>query len=161
MTPHPALISIYTARMRRGASLLSSLPKRKAEFIEPMECALVSKLPQGPEWTSKLSSTVIAQLESRPAVMRSCILGIARTSTNNPRISLRRFLPEVYRCCARLVAAPPAFVERRKRCQPSRFQITSPKYWARWTRSKCSQGISELRSRTNCTQSWKRSSEEL
>ncbi len=25
--------------------------KRKAEFIEPMECALVSKLPEGPEWT--------------------------------------------------------------------------------------------------------------
>jgi ATP-dependent DNA ligase len=27
------------------------LPKRKAEFIEPMECALVPKLPEGPDWT--------------------------------------------------------------------------------------------------------------
>jgi DNA ligase D-like protein (predicted ligase) len=29
---------------------LSSLPKRDAEFIEPMECALVAKLPEGPDW---------------------------------------------------------------------------------------------------------------
>jgi ATP-dependent DNA ligase len=28
-----------------------SLPNRKAEFIEPMECALVSELPEGPDWT--------------------------------------------------------------------------------------------------------------
>ena len=26
-------------------------PERKAEFIEPMECALVSKLPEGQDWT--------------------------------------------------------------------------------------------------------------
>jgi ATP-dependent DNA ligase len=30
---------------------LESLPKRKAEFIEPMECALVPKLPEGRQWT--------------------------------------------------------------------------------------------------------------
>src|SRR5438270_739021 len=30
---------------------LDSLPKRGAEFIEPMECALVSKLPEGPGWS--------------------------------------------------------------------------------------------------------------
>jgi DNA ligase D-like protein (predicted ligase) len=30
---------------------VNSLPKRKAEFIEPMECALVPKLPEGPDWT--------------------------------------------------------------------------------------------------------------
>src|SRR5258708_36421877 len=30
---------------------LPSLPRRKAEFVEPMECALVSKLPEGSEWT--------------------------------------------------------------------------------------------------------------
>ena len=29
---------------------LQALPKRKAEFIEPMECAPVPKLPDGPEW---------------------------------------------------------------------------------------------------------------
>src|SRR6266446_8030042 len=37
--------------MRRGTTRLDSLPKRKAEFIEPMECALVPKLPEGPQWT--------------------------------------------------------------------------------------------------------------
>jgi len=30
---------------------LKSPPKRQAEFIEPMECALVPKLPEGPDWT--------------------------------------------------------------------------------------------------------------
>ena len=30
---------------------LDSLPKTEASFIEPMECALVSKLPEGPDWT--------------------------------------------------------------------------------------------------------------
>jgi bifunctional non-homologous end joining protein LigD len=34
-----------------AGTTLESLPKRKAAFIEPMECALVSKLPEGPEWT--------------------------------------------------------------------------------------------------------------
>jgi ATP-dependent DNA ligase len=27
------------------------LPKRKSEFIEPIECALVSNLPEGSDWT--------------------------------------------------------------------------------------------------------------
>ena len=30
---------------------LASLPKTEASFIEPMECALASKLPEGPDWT--------------------------------------------------------------------------------------------------------------
>jgi len=30
---------------------LMSLAKREAEFIEPMECALVSNLPEGSQWT--------------------------------------------------------------------------------------------------------------
>jgi len=33
-----------------GAGSLRSLPKRKAEFIEPMDCAPVSKLKDGPGW---------------------------------------------------------------------------------------------------------------
>jgi bifunctional non-homologous end joining protein LigD len=37
--------------MRSGAPRLESLPKRKAEFVEPMECALVPKLPEGSAWT--------------------------------------------------------------------------------------------------------------
>src|SRR5258707_11698164 len=36
---------------RTGATRLEALPKRKADFIEPMECALVPKLPEGPDWT--------------------------------------------------------------------------------------------------------------
>jgi DNA ligase D-like protein (predicted ligase) len=36
---------------RTSATRLDSLPKRKADFIEPMECALVSALPEGPDWT--------------------------------------------------------------------------------------------------------------
>jgi DNA ligase D-like protein (predicted ligase) len=36
---------------RRRTSPLSSLAPREAEFIEPMECALVSTLPEGPDWT--------------------------------------------------------------------------------------------------------------
>jgi DNA ligase D-like protein (predicted ligase) len=38
--------------MPRSRTLqLNSLPKRKAEFIEPMECALVPNLTEGPDWT--------------------------------------------------------------------------------------------------------------
>jgi ATP-dependent DNA ligase len=38
--------------MRRTAiTSVDSLPKGKAEFIEPMECALVSALPEGSDWT--------------------------------------------------------------------------------------------------------------
>jgi bifunctional non-homologous end joining protein LigD len=33
---------------------LGSLPKDKAAFIEPMDCLLVSKLPDGPDWTYKV-----------------------------------------------------------------------------------------------------------
>ena len=36
---------------RSSATRLETLPKRKANFIEPMECALVSKLPEGSDWT--------------------------------------------------------------------------------------------------------------
>jgi bifunctional non-homologous end joining protein LigD len=33
---------------------MDALPKRKAKFIEPMECALVSTLPEGPDWTFEI-----------------------------------------------------------------------------------------------------------
>jgi DNA ligase D-like protein (predicted ligase) len=36
--------------VRATATKLSALPERKADFIEPMECALVSSLPEGAEW---------------------------------------------------------------------------------------------------------------
>ena len=37
--------------VRSRVANLDSLPKREAEFIEPMECALVSNLPEGLDWT--------------------------------------------------------------------------------------------------------------
>jgi DNA ligase D-like protein (predicted ligase) len=37
--------------MPSAANRLRFLPKRKAEFIDPMECALISKLPEAPDWT--------------------------------------------------------------------------------------------------------------
>src|SRR5437879_13627262 len=44
-----------TATMRRrSASLLSSLPKRKADFIEPMDCAPVTKLADVPGWAFEI-----------------------------------------------------------------------------------------------------------
>ena len=38
----------------RGAIRLKALPKRKAEFIEPMDCAPVSKLPDGLNWVFEI-----------------------------------------------------------------------------------------------------------
>jgi bifunctional non-homologous end joining protein LigD len=35
---------------RDGQVQVGSLPKRKAEFIEPMECLPVSRLNEGPQW---------------------------------------------------------------------------------------------------------------
>ena len=37
--------------MRRSSIELKSLPKRKADFVEPMECLSVSKLPEGTPWS--------------------------------------------------------------------------------------------------------------
>ncbi len=40
--------------LRAKASKLASLPKRKAEFIEPMDCAPVPKLLDGPGWVYEI-----------------------------------------------------------------------------------------------------------
>ena len=40
--------------MRAEASKLVSLPKRKADFIEPMDCTPVPKLIEGPEWSYEI-----------------------------------------------------------------------------------------------------------
>jgi DNA ligase D-like protein (predicted ligase) len=37
-----------------SAHSLPSLPKKKAEFVEPMECLPVSKLPEGPQWVYEI-----------------------------------------------------------------------------------------------------------
>src|SRR5216683_1761025 len=61
--------------MRRfGTTRLEALPRRKAEFIEPMECALVSKLPEGPQWTYEVKLDgyrAIGVKTSRQAILYS------------------------------------------------------------------------------------------
>ena len=39
---------------RTGAKKLASLPERKADFIEPMDCAPVPKLIDGPGWVYEI-----------------------------------------------------------------------------------------------------------
>jgi len=59
---------------RRSGTRLESLPKRKAEFIEPMECALVAKLPEGPQWTYEIKLDgyrAIGVKTSREAILYS------------------------------------------------------------------------------------------
>src|SRR5712664_1752438 len=50
------------------------LAKMKAEFIEPMECALVPKLPDGPDWTYEVKLDgyrAIGVKTSREAILYS------------------------------------------------------------------------------------------
>jgi ATP-dependent DNA ligase len=42
---------VYSIKVKSVQPNVARLPNRKAEFIEPMECALVSTLPEGSEWT--------------------------------------------------------------------------------------------------------------
>src|SRR5216683_908837 len=59
---------------RSGTTRLEALPRRKAEFIEPMECALVSKLPEGPQWTYEVKLDgyrAIGVKTSRQAILYS------------------------------------------------------------------------------------------
>ena len=39
---------------QRGTTRVVALPRRKADFIEPMDCAPVSKLPDGSQWVFEL-----------------------------------------------------------------------------------------------------------
>jgi hypothetical protein len=40
---------MYSTKMKSVRTKFAALPMRKPDFIEPMECALVSALPEGPE----------------------------------------------------------------------------------------------------------------
>ena len=44
------LSDLYAIDVKSVLARLTRLPKRKADFIEAMECALVSTLPEGPDW---------------------------------------------------------------------------------------------------------------
>jgi DNA ligase D-like protein (predicted ligase) len=60
--------------MRRGTTKRVPLPKRKADFIEPMECALVSKLPDGPQWAYEVKLDgyrVVAVKSGREVILYS------------------------------------------------------------------------------------------
>ena len=53
---------------------VTDAPKRKAEFIEPMDCALVSNLPEGADWTYEVKLDgyrAIGVKTSREAVLYS------------------------------------------------------------------------------------------
>src|SRR5258708_29345658 len=53
---------------------LDALPRRKADFIEPMECALVSSLPEGSDWTYEVKLDgyrAIGVRTSREAILYS------------------------------------------------------------------------------------------
>jgi ATP-dependent DNA ligase len=54
MQPVQLKRTVSATTRERSISLLSSLPKRKAEFIEPMDCAPVTKLADGPEWVFEI-----------------------------------------------------------------------------------------------------------
>src|SRR3989440_9530838 len=47
----PAFVFLRNAMQREMRARLDSLPRTEASFIEPMECGLVSKLPEGSDWT--------------------------------------------------------------------------------------------------------------
>jgi DNA ligase D-like protein (predicted ligase) len=60
--------------MRPGTTKRGPLPKRKAEFIEPMECALVSRLPDGPGWAYEVKLDgyrVVAVKSGREVILYS------------------------------------------------------------------------------------------
>jgi DNA ligase D-like protein (predicted ligase) len=60
--------------LRFRTSSLHSVAKRKAEFIEPMECALVTKLPEEPDWTYEVKLDgyrAIGVKTSRDAILYS------------------------------------------------------------------------------------------
>ena len=44
----------YRSPFQRVRPNQSALPKRKADFIEPMDCAPVSKLPDGSQWVFEI-----------------------------------------------------------------------------------------------------------
>jgi ATP-dependent DNA ligase len=59
---------LYTNLVRRSA--INSLTKREADYIEPMECLSVSKLPEGLDWLYeiKLDGYRAVAVRSGPAV---------------------------------------------------------------------------------------------
>jgi ATP-dependent DNA ligase len=60
--------------MRPGTAKRGPLPERKADFIERMEWALVSRLPEGPQWEYEVKLDgyrVVAVKSSREVILYS------------------------------------------------------------------------------------------
>jgi bifunctional non-homologous end joining protein LigD len=64
---------MYSSNVKATLTKLVALPKRKAEFIEPMECALVPKLPEGRQWTfeAKLDGYRAIGVKGREVILYS------------------------------------------------------------------------------------------
>jgi DNA ligase D-like protein (predicted ligase) len=68
------LSSVYSNDVKSVHPKWTRLPQRKADFIEPMECALVSTLPEGPDWTYEVKLDgyrAIGVRTSREAILYS------------------------------------------------------------------------------------------
>src|SRR5689334_13826238 len=69
---------------RSGPTRLETLPRRKADFIEPMDCAPVPKLIDGPEWVYEIlcgasHKISVGQMQIGSGIRSS--LGCGRTKT--------------------------------------------------------------------------------
>jgi DNA ligase D-like protein (predicted ligase) len=68
------LSDVYSIDVKSVLARLTRLPKRKPDFVEPMECAPVSTLPKGPDWIYEVKLDgyrAIAVRTSREAIVYS------------------------------------------------------------------------------------------
>jgi hypothetical protein len=65
---------------RGGANRLESLPQKKAEFLEPMDCDPVTKLPDGPEWIFEIKLDGYRSIGVKSASRRQPIFAFSTSS---------------------------------------------------------------------------------
>jgi hypothetical protein len=76
-----------------GKKKLDSLPRREAAFIEPMECALVPSLPDGPQWVyiNVLVATVQTDFLNRWCHFETAHVAAIFDSTTTNTMANRRY----------------------------------------------------------------------